>query len=67
MKRTIALCGVLAALFLFGACGKIDPADCKHEAHDEHAVCTNCGKTLSHSFSDGECTVCGKTTPFLWK
>lgn len=67
MKRTIALCGVLAALFLFGACGKIDPADCKHESHDEHAVCTNCGKTLSHSFSDGECTVCGKTTPYLWK
>lgn len=66
-KSTISLCGLFAALLLFASCAKSDPASCKHEMHDEHAICTQCGKELSHKFTDGECTVCGKTTPFLWQ
>lgn len=66
-KLLFALCGLLSVTTLLAACGKVDPKNCKHETHDESAVCTLCGKTVSHTFSEGKCTVCGKSTPFLWE
>ena len=36
---------------------------CRHPSHSENGVCADCGVTVSHSFSQGKCTVCGKADP----
>lgn len=35
-------------------------SECKHNKHDLNGVCTACGETVEHTYSNGSCTVCGK-------
>lgn len=70
MKKIVSLLAsvvLLSSLVGITACGgKIDPATCDHLTHDENAVCLACGTQRKHNFIDGSCSICEKTTPFLW-
>ena len=34
-------------------------SECKHVYHDQRGICVGCGISVSHTFSNGVCTVCG--------
>ena len=34
---------------------------CSHASHTISGLCTTCGVELSHSFSGGVCTICGRS------
>ena len=36
---------------------------CRHTTHNQDGKCTNCGTTVSHSYTSGTCTICGKIQP----
>ena len=38
----------------------VDSTTCIHASHNTQGVCITCGASVSHNFSNGACTICGK-------
>ena len=42
-------------------------ASCSHTSHNTSGVCTNCGLTVAHTYSNGVCTVCKAECDHTWR
>ena len=42
-------------------------ASCSHSSHNTSGICTNCGLTVAHTYSNGACTVCKAACDHTWR
>ena len=38
---------------------------CQHTEHNTDGICSNCGKTVEHTYVDGACSICGVAAPVV--